>query len=108
MSASPTASLPLHIGRRLLERSDTVLWTLSPGGIVLHNFAKRVFLELDEVGYRTWAFLDGARAVDEVVARVCVDSAVGNGTRTRDIEPRVREIVDTLLEHGFVVERPRR
>lgn len=108
MNASPTPSLPPHIGGRILERSDTVLWTLSPGGIVLHNFARRVFLELDEIGYQTWGFLDGARPVDEVVARVCVDSAPGNGTVVRSIEPKVKQIVATLLEHGFVAERPRR
>ncbi|MBI2625662.1 hypothetical protein HYW68_01275 [Candidatus Parcubacteria bacterium] len=89
---------------RILERSDTVLWTIAPPGIVLHNFACRRFLELNAVGYKAWAFLDGARTVDEVVARCSTgDGSSDQGRRAS--QRKVRHIVDTLAAYGFVVER---
>ncbi|MGB8510863.1 MAG: PqqD family protein [Pyrinomonadaceae bacterium] len=105
---SPSAGArPLQQKRsdeRILERSDTVLWSLAQPGIVLHNFARRLYLELDEVGYRAWAYLDGARTVEEVVVRCCTRSEDGDGP-SRACERHVREIVDTLVEHRFVEER---
>ena len=86
---------------RVLERSDTVLWSLAGDGIVLHNFVRRRFLHLDEVGYRAWAYLDGARTVEEVVALCCADGGRPQHTR----EHHVREIVETLAENGFIEER---
>lgn len=77
----------------VLERSDTVLWTLAADGIVLHNFARHVFLELDGLGYRIWGYLDGARTVDEVVARLATGP---------DEEERVREVIAALAANGFV------
>lgn len=89
-------STSLEPDLRVLERSDTVLWTLAPGGIVLHNFALHCFLELDEVGYRLWGYLDGARTVEDAVRLV---AASGD-------EEKVRETISTLVEYGFVTERP--
>lgn len=86
---------------RTFERSDSVLWTVSSPGVVLHNFARRTFLELDATGYVVWGFLDGARPVEEVVA-MAVEATGGNGD---EAARRVREIVATLIEHGFVEER---
>jgi hypothetical protein len=98
------APQPLACDRRILERSDTVLWTLAASGIVLHNFSQRYFLELDAVGYRTWGFLDGARTVDEVVAR-CSAQAPAGARERRKCERKIRNIVETLATYGFVVER---
>lgn len=84
---------------RTFERSDSVLWTVSSPGVVLHNFARRTFLELDATGYAVWGFLDGARPVDEVVA-MTVEATDGDESARR-----VREIVTMLIEHGFVEER---
>jgi hypothetical protein len=81
----------------VLERSDTVLWTIAPPGIVLHNFARRQYIQLDETGYAAWALLDGARSVKEVIDRC----ASGQAERRRE----VRSIVRTLADNGFVVER---
>jgi hypothetical protein len=86
-----------------LERSETVFWTLAPPGILLHNFARRCFLELDAVGYKAWAFLDGARTVDEVVARCCKNT--GDVRAQRSLVGVVTNLVNTLVEHGFVEER---
>jgi hypothetical protein len=62
--------------------------------VILHNFANRTFLHVDDAGYRTWAFLDGARTVSEVTERV------GGDPR------RTRELVDAFAAHGFVELKP--
>jgi len=88
---------------RVLERSDNVHWTLASKGILLHNFAHRCFLELDEVGYRAWGLLDGARSADDVVATCCAEFAGSHGDT--GLDQAVRDIVNTLYSHGFIVER---
>lgn len=94
---------PVTPDDRYLERSDNVFWTIAPPGILLHNFTLRYYLELDAVGYRLWGYLDGARTVDEVVDRCCEEFA---GVQPRETLRRsIRDIVETLLTHGFVVER---
>lgn len=99
---SPETKRSPKVDMRFLERSDTVLWSLAPGGIVLHNYARRCFLELDQLGYRLWGLLDGARPVEEVVRSPQVAQSGGkNGTS----ESAAREIVATLVAHGFVEER---
>lgn len=95
---SMAANAPVAVDARVLERSDTVLWTLAGTGIVLHNFASRRFLELDAVGYRAWGFLDGARSADEVVASVRADP----GPPAPEAE--LRALIEVLVEHGFVHE----
>jgi hypothetical protein len=89
---------------QILERSDTVLWTIAPPGIVLHNFARRKFLQLDAKGYAAWGFLDGARTVREVIDRCCVLSD-GDDRKKGDVRQELRDIVQTLAENEFVVER---
>jgi len=89
---------------RVLERSDNVLWTIAPPGILLHNFARRRFLELDEVGYKAWGYLDGARTVDEVVARCTESAGADPKSKVANIK-KVHGIVQTLFAHGFVEER---
>ena len=99
MSATTVAS-STEIGNHLLERGDTVLWTLTGHGIILHNFASHRFLELDEIGYRTWGYLDGARPVDEVIS--CV--LAGGFDPPRD-GLEVRALITGLFEYGFVRQR---
>ena len=89
---------------RILERCDTVLWSLAQPGIVLHNLTRQLYLELDEVGYKVWAYLDGARTVEEVVGRCC-EGGDGGGRPSRACDRHVRDIVDTLVKYGFVEER---
>jgi hypothetical protein len=79
---------------RRLERSDDVLWTIAPPGVVLHQVSTRKYLELDAVGYRIWALMDGARSVDDVV-KLCDTSPT----------TAVRAIVACLVEHRFVEAR---
>lgn len=94
---------PRAADARILERSDTVLWTIAGDGILLHNFARRRYLELDALGYAAWGFLDGARTVDEVVARCTQQGRSASELRT--LERRVRRFVDVLVEHGFIGAR---
>jgi hypothetical protein len=89
---------------RRLERSDTVLWSLSPMGIVLHNFALRKFIELDQTGYRLWSLLDGSRCVDDVVS-MCRQSREDSPYRAPS-ERKIRDIVTLLSAYGFIVKRP--
>jgi Coenzyme PQQ synthesis protein D (PqqD) len=86
------------LDRLILERSDTVLWTIAPPGIVLHNFACRKYIQLDKTGYIAWGLLDGARTVREVIDRC---AANGSSEKRR----RVRGIVRTLADNGFLVGR---
>ncbi len=94
-----TPSLVERSGQ-LFERGDNVLWTLSAQGAFLHNFESRRFLELDELGYRTWAFLDGARSVEQVVECVLAGSQA-----SAVIEARVDALIATMVDHGFVQPR---
>lgn len=87
------------VGRKFFERSDNVLWSLSPKGIVLHNLISGSYIELDQDGYRTWCYLDGARAVDEVLDR-CVGPDSVRGSKRR----KILRIVNTLVKHGFAEE----
>jgi len=87
---------------RVFERSDSVLWTDALPGIVLHNLETQRYLELGELGYRAWALLDGARPVGEVIARLT--SAVTDN-EPAVVAAEVWEIVVTLAENGFVMER---
>jgi hypothetical protein len=79
-----------------------VLWSLSPRGIVLHDLVRNAYLELDEVGYRTWGFLDGARTVEETID-LSVRSIAGR--HDAGVSRKVRRAVRALQSQGFLVER---
>lgn len=84
----------------ILQRSYDVLWSLSPRGIVLHATLTGKFLELDEDGYRLWAYLDGARSAD-VAITLCAQ-ARPNSARCA---VKLRKVVGVLHKNGFVVQR---
>ncbi|RSK38916.1 PqqD family protein [Hymenobacter perfusus] len=94
-----------ELDERVLERSDWVLWTLAPNGIVLHNLQRRYFLELDNLGYSVWGFLDGARTVEEVINRCC--SVQDNGELQPSCELHIRNMISTMAQYGFIEERNR-
>lgn len=85
-----------------LERGDSVLWSLSPRGIILHELSYGKYLELDAIGYGVWGFLDGARPLREVVD-LCLSRFGDKPAPT--VRRQVRRIVNVLLEHGFIMER---
>lgn len=95
-----TASASTDIGTYLLERGDTVLWTLTGHGVILHNFASHQFLELDETGYCAWAYLDGARSVKDVIE--CVLAARCDASDAPSARRRLGALIAALFEHGFV------
>ncbi|MFI7535869.1 PqqD family protein [Streptosporangium sp. NPDC049376] len=92
-----TESSSETLSGRVLERSDDVLWSVAPDGAVLHNVTTGRYLVLDAGGYATWAYLDGARTVDDVIARVHAVSQQSAET--------IRGLVHALWAHGFVGER---
>jgi hypothetical protein len=99
-TASPTRKT---LGKRVFERSDRVLWSVSGTGIVLHNFDRRQFLELNMLGYRLWGFLDGGRTADEAIARAC--AASDGSVPGAQAERESWEIMEILIENAFVEER---
>lgn len=88
-----------------LERSDAVLWSLSPKGIVLHNFIRREYIELDQTGYLLWCLLDGSRSIDQVIT-MCREQ---QGVKLSRIPSpkKMREIISLLFMHEFIAERSR-
>ena len=54
------------------EKSDTVLWAFTPNGIVLHNFACGLFVELEGPAYIAWCYLDGIHVADEIAEALTV------------------------------------
>lgn len=97
------ASRVLNLDARRLERSDTVLWSLSPKGIVLHNFVRREYIELDQTGYLLWSLLDGSRSIDQVIV-MCREH---QGAKLNRIPSpiKMQEIISLLFMHEFIVER---
>lgn len=88
--------------RKIIERSDNVLWSLSRKGIILHNLISGGYLELDQDGYRAWSFLDGAREVDDVLAR-CSDAEQADA-HMKYKRRKILRIIGKLVEHGFAQE----
>jgi hypothetical protein len=78
----------------ILERSHDVLWSLSPGGVVLHHVKRGSYLELDGQGYRLWGYLDGARRVS---------AAIDAASERESVD--LISVVATLFANNFVVER---
>ena len=86
---------------QVLERSNNVLWSLSPTGIVLHNVVSRTFLELDEMGYRVWGLLDGARSAGHVIKYLAEEGSAPS----KSLRRKLRDVIQTLATYGFVGTR---
>jgi hypothetical protein len=102
-TATTTPPTNTALARRVFERSDRVLWSLSGTGIVLHNFDRRQFLELDMLGYRLWGFLDGGRTVEQAIARAW--AAFDETVPVSQAKRESWEIIEVLVENGFIEER---
>lgn len=90
--------VPEATGSLVLERSDYVLWSIAPQGIVLHELRGHRYMELDRAGYLLWGLLDGARSVDEVVALGLIKTPGSADTE-------IRRTIKTLLAHDFIEPR---
>ena len=100
LAPPPDAAPANSDDRRLLQRSEDVLWSIAPPGVMLHHLGLGVYLELDALGYALWAYLDGARSVDEAVLQAA--GAVGGDGSLAN----AWEMLSTLDHYGFVIERP--
>lgn len=106
---SPVSKDPgRYLGSLRLERSDNVLWSLTPSGIILHDLLTGRYMELDGSGYRLWSLLDGARSVDEVVK---LAPSLDAPTLLRGVAPDspqddagMLRTIDALLQNGFIGE----
>jgi hypothetical protein len=101
LAPSPAVRPDIGEDRRMLQRSDNVLWSIAPPGIMLHHLGLGIYLELDALGYSLWAYLDGARTVEDAV-RKAADANAGE-----DSLAKACETFGTLDRYGFVVERPK-
>jgi hypothetical protein len=103
--AGSTMSVMGRLLSMLLERSDFVLWSLSPNGIVLHHLDDGIYLELDALGYLLWGLLDGGRTVEEVM-QLSEELSVQRGIHLElaVVRDKMRQIISVLLHNRFVVE----
>lgn len=84
------------------EKADTVLWAFTPEGIVLHNFARGLFVELDGPGEVVWARLDGAHAPEAIAEALREEPAWAAVSRARRLR-FVNRLVANLADGGFLV-----
>lgn len=86
------------------EKADSVLWAFTPHGIILHNFERSAFLELDGPAHMIWSFLDGLHGDDDIVDKLAaVPELAGSGPDMR--RDLVRRVLSDLVEGGFLVRR---
>lgn len=91
-------------GSAYYEKSDTVLWALTPEGVLLHNFANQKYVELKGTEHLVWAYLDGAHNLDDVCARIATISGKRNET-PGDLRRLIQDTFERLLVGSFVMER---
>lgn len=86
------------------EKSDNVLWAFTPRGIILHNFQRGAFLELDGAEHVIWSHLDGLHGDDDIVDKLAsVPELEGRGRAA--LHDLVQRVLADLVEGGFVVRR---
>lgn len=84
----------------VLEKNDNVLWAFMPNGIILHNYERREFIELQGLEADVWAYCDGAHTVEDIH---CILSIHQNGNGV-DVA-QVCETVRKLTKAGFLRKR---
>jgi hypothetical protein len=86
------------------EKEDTILWALTPEGILLHNFANRRYVELKGKEHLIWSYLDGAHSLKDISTLLANGHADGNGSADGPIE-LVEETCKRLLAGGFIAKK---
>lgn len=86
------------------EKNSTVLWTLTPEGIVLHNFVNRQFVELKGFAHLVWAYLDGVHRLEEIHAKI-MDINDTETLSSDDVNQIIQTTFEELLSGQFIVER---
>jgi hypothetical protein len=84
----------------LFEKSDDVLWAFLPNGIILHQFSRRQFIELEGIDADIWRYCDGTRnGIDMSVLIAPLTDRVGAG----QMHEHVASVLASLFDGGFVV-----
>lgn len=83
------------------EKADTVLWAFTPDGIVLHNFARGLYVELDGPGHLVWSYLDGVHSSGAIAELLGRTPEYAQATRARQMR-FVQQVVDELADGGFI------
>ena len=86
------------------EKEDTILWALTPEGILLHNFANRRYVELKGKEHLIWSYLDGAHSLNDISALLSNGQPEGNGSADGPNE-LVEETCKRLLAGGFIARK---
>lgn len=84
------------------EKCPTVLWALTPNGILLHNFKTGQFVELKGDDYVTWCYLDGTHSLDAIVG--ILERRTDNRMQSL-LRIRAKKLLNRLVTSGFVVVR---
>jgi len=86
------------------EKEDTILWALTPDGILLHNFANRKYVELKGKDHLIWSYLDGAHSLNDISALILNGQFEGNGSADGRHE-LVEDTCKRLLAGGFIAKK---
>ena len=86
------------------EKQETILWALTPDGIVLHNFANRKYVELKGEEHLIWSYLDGAHSLKDISALIANGHSEGNGSANGRHEI-VEATCKRLLAGGFIAKK---
>lgn len=87
------------------EKSQTVLWALTPpDGILLHNFSRRLYINLYGLEKIVWDHLDGLHDAASIVALAQARASVLGMTRSKG-RSVAEKVIARLTEGGFIVKR---
>lgn len=91
-------------GSLYYEKGDTVLWALTPEGIVLHNFADRKYVELKGPEHLVWSYLDGAHSLEDIRARISGNPQTEDGSGEA-LGKLIEGTFEQLLAGGFITKK---
>ena len=102
MSEAALAHEPLVL--ECWEKADSVLWAFTPTGIILHNFQKGAFIQLDGPEHLIWSHLDGVHSDEDIVAKLSDDPGLSHSPKAVR-ELLVARVLADLITGGFVARR---
>lgn len=100
-STSEVLTRPAPVAPALWEKADTVLWAFTPDGIVLHNFARGLYLDLDAGAHVVWSYLDGVHTTAAIADKLCETAAFAGMSKPGRIR-QVKRVMADLAAGGFI------